>query len=429
MAWFLDPRCSVRQFRKTLSGEDDNLRVIRQNNTHSYNLKMQTFPSAPNTFNSKLIKQHPTINARVVEVTTPHGVFTTPAFMAVGTRAAVNHMTPHDLHNAHSQIILGGNTYHMLCAPGLEVIEHAGGMHKFMGWHAPMLTDSGGFQVWSLSQQGSICTIDENGAHFKHPDTHQVIHLTPQSSIETQKIIGADIMMAFDECTPEGDHAVAVAAMERTHRWLTISKETHLKNPHSAYGHYQALFGIIQGGRYRDLRDQSTQFILDMDMDGIGIGGAGIGSNVEETSEVLQWLRPMLPADKVRYTMGIGFKPQELINVVASGYDIFDCVAPTRNARHGSLYQGKIVKTADNWLKFETGAEGDRILIKKAQYAHDDRPINPDCNCITCTHYSRAYLHFLFKTNARTYYNLACIHNVHMMNAVCDAMRACILAA
>lgn len=382
----------------------------------------------PNAFQSKLIKKHPTTNARVVEMSTPHGKVTTPAFMAVGTRAAVNHMTSHDLRQANSQIILGGNTYHMLCSPGLAVIERAGGMHKFMAWDRPMLTDSGGFQVWSLSQQGSICTINEDGAHFKHPDSKQVIHLTPESSINTQKIIGADIIMAFDECTPEGDHDVALAAMQRTHRWLRISKQTHDKNPYSAYGHYQALFGIIQGGRYQDLRDQSTQFILEMAVDGIAIGGAGIGSNLSETSEVLEWLRPMLPEDKVRYTMGIGLKPQELINVVASGYDIFDCVAPTRNARHGSLYQGKIVHTPDGWVQLEMNEEGDRILIKKAKYAFDETPINKYCQCATCSHYSRAYLHFLFKTNARTYYNLACIHNVHMMNAVCDAMRACILA-
>lgn len=382
-----------------------------------------------NKYHSRLIRQHPTLPARVVEITTQHGTVNTPAFMAVGTRAAVNHMSPQDLHQANSQIILGGNTYHMLCSPGLEVIERAGGMHRFMGWHAPMLTDSGGFQVWSLSQQGSICTIDEDGAHFKHPDTKQIIHLTPHSSIATQKIIGADIIMAFDECTPEGEHAIALAAMQRTHRWLQLSKEAHIKHPYSAYGHYQALFGIIQGGRYRDLRDQSTQFILNMETDGIGIGGAGIGSNLDETSEVLEWLRPQLPENKVRYTMGVGLKPQELINVVASGYDIFDCVAPTRNARHGSLYQGKIVKTKNNWVECVTDEEGDHILIKKTIYAYDDRPINPHCTCHTCQHYSRAYLHFLFKTNARAYCNLACIHNVHMMNAVCDAMRDCIMNA
>ena len=377
-------------------------------------------------FSSTFIKQHLTLPARVMKMTTPHGEVMTPAFMTVGTRAAVNHMTPQDLRQASAQIILGGNTYHMLCAPGMPIIEQAGGMHRFMGWNGPMLTDSGGFQVWSLSQQGAICKIDEDGAHFKHPTTRQVIHLTPHSSITAQKTIGADIIMAFDECTPEGEHAVALAAMERTHRWLRISKETHLQDPRSRYGDYQALFGIIQGGRYRDLREQSTRFILDMDTDGIAVGGAGIGSNCEETSEILEYLRDELPVGKVRYTMGVGLKPRELINIVASGYDIFDCVAPTRNARHGSLYNGQVVKT-DDWVRYEAGEEGDQILIKKAKYATDQRPISEHCQCSTCQQHPRSYLHFLFKTKAPNYAQLACIHNIHNMNAVCDAMREQIL--
>lgn len=378
------------------------------------------------TFQSTLIKKHPRLNARVMEIKTPHGNALTPAFMTVGTRAVVNHMMPSDLRTANSQIILGGNTYHMLCSPGMEVIQRAGGMHKFMGWEHPMLTDSGGFQVWSLSQKGSICTIDHDGAHFKHPDTKQIIHLTPKSSIETQKIIGADIIMAFDECTPDVGYEAALAAVERTHRWLLISKETHDKDPRSAYGHHQALFGIIQGGKYRKLRDQSAEFILNMELDGIAVGGCGMEVNVPETSEVLEWVRPMLPDNKIRYTMGIGMKPQELINVVASGYDIFDCVAPTRNARHGALYHGKIIRT-DDWLYFDSSEENGRILIKKAKYAFDDRPIMEDCTCTTCKNHTRAYLHFLFKTNARAYCHFACVHNVHVMNMVCDTMRECVL--
>jgi queuine tRNA-ribosyltransferase len=379
-----------------------------------------------NTFQSTLIKKHPRLPARVMEIQTPHGKVLTPAFMTVGTRAFVNHMTPQDLHQANSQIILGGNTYHMLCAPGMEVIQHAGGMHPFMGWHGPMLTDSGGFQVWSLSQQGSICTINQDGAYFKHPITRQIIHLTPKSSIDTQKIIGADIIMAFDECTPDTGYEAAAAAVERTHRWLTICKETHAENPCSAYGKRQALFGIIQGGIYKALRDQSTEFVLNMDLDGIAVGGSGMEVNLPETSEILEHIRPMLPENKVRYTMGIGMKPQELINVVASGYDIFDCVAPTRNARHGALYHGKIVKTED-WIYFDSSEENGRILIKKAKYALDDKPIMESCTCTTCQNHTRAYLHFLFKTNAQAYYNLACIHNVHTMNSVCDAMRDCMM--
>ena len=379
----------------------------------------------PASFQTKLLKKHPRLNARVMEMNTAHGKVITPAFMTVGTRAFVNHMTPHDLRLAKSQIILGGNTYHMLCSPGMDIIQHAGGMHAFMGWNGPMLTDSGGFQVWSLSQQSNICKIDHDGAHFKHPITRKMVHLTPQSSIEAQKIIGADIIMAFDECTPDASREVVAAAVERTHHWLTISKEIHLKNPCSAYGYEQALFGIIQGGRYKDLREQSTAFILDMALDGIAVGGCGIEGNVPHTSEILEHIIPMLPENKVRYTMGIGIKPQELINVVASGYDIFDCVAPTRNARHGALFHGKIIKTED-WLYFDTHEEDGRILIKKAKYAYDNKPIMEDCTCTTCQSHTRAYLHFLFKTNARSYCNLASIHNVHLMNQVCEAMRACI---
>lgn len=343
--------------------------------------------------------------------------------MPVGTRAVVNHMTPVDLENAGSQIILGGNTYHMLVSPGMEVIQSAGGMHKFMSWNKPMLTDSGGFQVFSLSKNSKICKIDYHGAHFKHPNSGQVIHLTPESSIEAQKIIGADIIMAFDECTPEnGGRDAALAAMERTHRWLLESKEIFARNPTSAYGLKQALFGIIQGGSFRDLREQSTQFILAADLDGIAIGGEVIGFDMAKTLEVINWVRPNLPENKTRYTMGVGLHPQDLIDVVAQGIDIFDCVAPTRNARHGSLYCGEIVEK-DNWIAFESTEERGRILIKKAQYAKDENPIMANCSCYTCKNYSKAYLHFLFKQQAIAYGHLACIHNIHVMHEVCRRMR------
>lgn len=380
-----------------------------------------------NIFKTELIKQHPTLPARVTQITTPHGDILTPAFMPVGTRAYVNCMTPTDLIHTQSQIILGGNTYHMLCAPGLEIIEHAGGMHRFMGWHGPMLTDSGGFQVFSLSKNGKICKIDEQGAHFKHPVTGQVIHLTPQTSIHAQKIIGADIMMAFDECTPEnGGRVAAVQAMERTHRWLYESIEAHQKHPQSMYGHPQALFGIIQGGSFRDLREQSTQVILAADLAGIAIGGEVIGFDMQKTAEVIQWIRPLLPENKTRYTMGVGLNPQDLIDVVAQGMDIFDCVAPTRNARHGSLYCGTIVEE-NHWLRFVGEDDKGKILIKKSIYARDNRPIMKDCRCYTCQHHTRAYLHFLFKTQSLAYNNLACIHNIHVMQDVCLRMRALIL--
>lgn len=381
-----------------------------------------------NQFSSRLIKASKVTSARVMEITTPHGILTTPTFMPVGTRAFVNHMTPDDLIHAGSQIILGGNTYHMLVNPGMDVIRASGGMHRLMAWNKPMLTDSGGFQVFSLSKNSKICRIDAEGAHFKHPINGKVIHLTPKSSIETQKIIGADIIMAFDECTPEqGGREAALAAMDRTHRWLLESKETYLASPYSAYGYKQALFGIVQGGSFQDLREQSARFIVDADLEGIAIGGEVIGFDMKKTAEVIDWVRPLLPVNKVRYTMGVGLNPQDLIDVVKKGIDLFDCVAPTRNARHGALYHGKVSKTAD-WLEFLSEEKSGRLLIKKAIYAKDDRPILEGCLCYTCLHFSRAYLHFLFKQGSSLYSQLACIHNIFIMQTVCEQLRALILA-
>lgn len=378
-------------------------------------------------FSSKLVKQHKLNNSRVTKITTSHGEILTPAFMPVATKAFANHITSQDLLATGSQIVLGGNTYHMLLAPGMDVIRDIGGMHKFMGWKGPMLTDSGGFQVFSLSKNSKICTIDQEGARFKHPNTGKIIRLSPEISIQTQKIIGADIIMAFDECTPDdGNKETAINAMERTHRWLLTSKETHEKSPYSEYGYKQALFGIIQGSSFRDLREKSTEFIVGLDLDGIALGGEVIGFDIAQTCEIINWVLPMLPPNKTRYSMGVGLNPQDLIDVSKHGFDIFDCVAPTRNARHGSLYCGKIVKK-DNWIAFENTAEKGSLLIKKSIYKNDDKPIMEDCDCYTCKNFSRAYIHYLFKTKSMLYGNLACIHNVHVMQDVCAEMRKCIL--
>lgn len=381
-----------------------------------------------NQFKSELVKKHANLPARVMRMSTPHGEVLTPHFMPVGTRAMLNYVTTDDLKANGSQIILGGNTYHMLVNPGMETIESIGGMHKFMAWDKAMLTDSGGFQVFSLSKKGSICIIDDKGAHFKHPVTGKIIHLNSKTSIQAQKIIGADIIMAFDECTPEtGGREAAEAALDRTHRWLLESIEEHQRQPNNAYGSRQALFGIIQGGSFRDLRDKSTEFILQQDLDGIGIGGEVIGFDMPKTCEIVDWIRPMLPDHKIRYTMGVGLGPQDLIDVVEKGVDVFDCVAPTRNARHGTLYHGRIVEK-DGWLKFESDDNRGRILIKKSMYARDETPIMDDCTCYTCQKYTRAYLHYLFKDNLMAYYHLASIHNIHMMQDVCTRMRDLIMA-
>lgn len=379
-----------------------------------------------NTFKSKVLKSHAHSNARSLKVTTPHGNFLTPCFMPVATRAYVNCMSSENLLEAGSQIILGGNTYHMLLNPGMEFIHHSSGMHSLMGWQKPMLTDSGGFQVFSLSKNSKICKIDESGGHFKHPNTGKVIHMTPEVSIKTQKTIGADIIMAFDQCTPEtGYKHDAIKAMERTHRWLLESIEAHQKQALSDYGNQQALFGIIQGGSYRDLREQSAEFILKQNLDGIAIGGETIGFDMPKTCEIIDWLRDELPKDKVRYTMGVGLSPQDLIDVVHAGIDIFDCVAPTRNARHGALYSGYFIEQ-NHWLKFESDYKKGRLHIKKAEFAHDEKPIMQDCDCYTCQHHTRAYLHFLFKSNSPLYANLASIHNIRVMHKACELMQALI---
>lgn len=377
-------------------------------------------------FACEVLYRHAHTKARVTRVTTAHGEFTTPVFMPVGTRAGVNNMTPCELHASNSQIILGGNTYHMLCAPGMDVIQRAGGMHRLMGWFGPMLTDSGGFQVFSLSKNKEICSIDEIGAHFTIPGSNRLIHMTPEMSLETQKIIGADIIMAFDQCTPSAANRDEVRhIMTRTHRWLGQSMRYHQAHPTSVYGYPQALFGIVQGGVYEDLRRESAQFVAGMNTDGIAIGGETVGFDMAATVEIIRWVWPFLSEKKPRYTMGVGMSPQDLFDVVAEGIDMFDCVAPTRNARHGALYCGEIVPHG-HWLRFESDYEGARIQIKKACFARDDSPIMPGCDCATCAQYSRSFLHHLFKQKSNLFTALASIHNIHVLQTVCARMRALI---
>ncbi|EKD75363.1 MAG: hypothetical protein ACD_44C00152G0002 [uncultured bacterium] len=370
-------------------------------------------------FKTEILKTSSSNAARIVKVSTSHGEFTTPAFMPVGTRAFVNYLTPKDLINAGAEIILGGNTYHMLLSPGLETIQALGGMHKMMNWSGPLLTDSGGYQVFSLQNK----KIDEEGVCFSHPITGRCIHMTPTSSLHAQKIIGADIIMAFDQCTPDTeDKTLVKTAMERTHRWLLTSKQFHDDHPTSIYGHAQALFGIIQGSYFKDLRQASAEFVASLNLDGVAIGGETIGYHMGKTKEILDWLQAYLPHDKLRYTMGVGLSPQDLIDVVAQGIDMFDCVAPTRNARHGSLYHGYFMQK-DNWIEFESEFENARIQIKKSHFSKDNRPILEGCLCYTCTHYSRGYLHYLFKLKSQAFNHLACIHNIHLMQLTCVKLR------
>ena len=355
--------------------------------------------------------------ARTGVIHTDHGDIETPVFMPVGTQATVKSLDSNDLENLDAQIILA-NTYHLHLRPGEDLIAEFGGLHKFMNWNHPILTDSGGFQVFSLGQgkNGDEQTehvakvkIDDDGVTFHSHIDGSIHRFTPESAIEIQHKLGADIIMAFDECTPDdADYKYTREAMERTHAWAERCIDAHrtctLAHLHTCK---QFLFGIIQGANHKDLRQESARFISSLPFDGIAIGGESIGFNMSATKKILDWVNPIIPKDKPRYTMGVGFSPSDLFEVVERGVDMFDCVAPTRMARNGSLFCHP---------ERPEGAEGSlsyRINILNAKYRDDQLPIDPTCTCSTCKNYSRAYLNHLFKAEELLAYRLATIHNLH----------------
>lgn len=353
--------------------------------------------------------------ARLGVMHTNHGDVQTPCFMPVGTQATVKALDGRDLHELDAQIILG-NTYHLHLRPGEDTIATLGGVHQFMHWNRPMLTDSGGFQVFSLglpsnkkdannnSEHSKLTSIDENGVTFRSHIDGSTHRFDPATSIMIQKKLGADIIMTFDECTPDkADALYARGALERTHRWAKESLDAFQTIPQQ-YKHRQFLFGIIQGANHDELRLESTKFISSLPFDGIAVGGESIGYNMEATRRTLELIEPHLPEDRPRYTMGVGSSPVDLFDVVERGIDMFDCVAPTRLARNGALYS----HTAGADKKF-------RINIDNAQYATDTTPIEVGCTCFTCTNHTRAYLHHLFDAEELLAYRLASIHNVHFM--------------
>jgi len=365
---------------------------------------------------------------------TAHGDIETPIFMPVGTKATVKALDTNDLEKIGAQIILG-NTYHLHLRPGEDLIDTFGGLHTFMNWNKPILTDSGGFQVFSLGDvrntkntklrnigdantekhaHQSMVAIDEDGVTFRSYIDGSEHRFTPEEAIRIQHKIGADIIMAFDECTPDtASLRYAKEAMERTHRWAARCIDEHKKDSHH-HGYEQFLFGIIQGGNHSVLRIESATAITGMDFDGIAIGGESIGYNMEATKEILNTLLPLLPEDKPRYTMGVGFSPMDLFEVVERGIDMFDCVAPTRMARNGNVYVHKHI------------SEKYRIDITNAKYREDKTPIDHDCLCYTCTHHSRAYLHHLFRENEILAQRLATIHNLHFFLSLMTDIREAI---
>ena len=330
---------------------------------------------------------------------TPHGDVETPMFMPVGTQATVKSMTPEELKEIGSQIILS-NTYHLYMRPGHDLVKEAGGLHKFMNWDRPILTDSGGFQVFSL---GPLRKITEEGVHFRSHIDGSKHFISPEKAMEIQNALGSDIMMAFDECAPyPADREYVKNSLERTTRWLKRCKEAH-KNTEN-----QALFGIIQGGMYKDLREQSAKEILELDLPGYAVGGLSVGEPKELMYEVLDYTVPLMPEDKPRYLMGVG-SPDDLLEGVIRGIDMFDCVLPTRIARHGAVMTS-------------TG----KLNMRNKQYEYDLSPLDPSCDCPTCKNFSRAYIRHLLKAKEMLGLRLLVTHNLYFYNKMMEEIREAI---
>ena len=338
--------------------------------------------------------------ARRGRITFPRGTIETPTFMPVGTYGTVKGMTPASVEEIGAEIILG-NTFHLWLRPGPEVIEAHGDLHDFAQWHKPILTDSGGFQVFSL---GETRKITEQGVHFRSPVDGSKVFMGPEESMAVQRSLGSDIVMIFDECTPyPATHDEARRSMEMSLRWAQRSRDAHGDSP-------SALFGIIQGGMYPDLREASLKGLGDIGFDGYAIGGLSVGEPKEEMIKVLDYLPEWMPADKPRYLMGVG-KPEDLVEGVRRGVDMFDCVMPTRNARNGHLF------TAEGTVK-----------IRNAKHRHDTRPLEDDCDCYTCQNFSRGYLHHLDRCGEMLGSMLNTIHNLRHYQRVMAGLRGAIEA-
>ncbi|MEC6749037.1 tRNA guanosine(34) transglycosylase Tgt [Marinilactibacillus sp. XAAS-LB27] len=335
-----------------------------------------------------LEKKEKHTGARLGKIETPHGTFETPMFMPVGTLASVKTIAPEELEEMGAGIILS-NTYHLWLRPGEDIVEEAGGLHEFMQWDKGILTDSGGFQVFSLSDMRDI---KEEGVHFRSHLDGSKLFLSPEKAIQIQNSLGSDIMMSFDECPPfDESYDYVKKSVERTSRWAERGLEAH-KN----YDR-QGLFGIVQGAGFEDLRKQSAKDLVSMDFSGYSIGGLSVGEPKKEMYRVLDFTTPLLPEDKPRYLMGVG-TPDALIEGVMRGVDMFDCVLPTRIARNGTTMTSK-----------------GRVVIKNAQYARDFGPLDDKCNCYTCRNYSRAYIRHLIKSDETFGLRLTSYHNLYFL--------------
>ena len=348
----------------------------------------------------RLIKKDKRTGARLGEIITPHGTFPTPMFMPVGTLATVKSIAPEELEEMGASIVLS-NTYHLWLRPGEDIVEEAGGLHKFMNWDKGILTDSGGFQVFSLSD---MRRIEEEGVHFRNHLNGSKMFLSPEKAINIQNKLGPDIMMSFDECPPfDESYDYVKKSIERTSRWAERGLKAHA-NPDR-----QGLFGIIQGAGFKDLRQQSARDLVSMDFPGYSIGGLSVGEPKSEMNRVLEFTTPLIPEDKPRYLMGVG-TPDSFFDAVIRGVDMFDCVLPTRIARNGTCMTHK-----------------GRVVIKNAKYERDFGPLDDQCNCYTCRNYSRAYIRHLFKADETFGMRLTSYHNLYFLLEVMRKIRQAIL--
>ncbi len=350
-------------------------------------------------FRYELIKEDKHTNARLGRFHTPHGSFDTPVFMPVGTQATVKALTPKNLEEIKAQIILS-NTYHLYLRPGHDLVKEAGGLHNFMNWNRPILTDSGGFQVFSLSD---LRKITEEGVTFRSHLDGSSHFFSPEQAINIQNALGADIIMAFDECIPyPADHDYTDRSVDRTIRWLDRCIKAHNRDD-------QALFGIIQGGMYEDLRLKSTLETLAFDLHGYGIGGLSVGEPKDLMYQMLDVIMPHMPKNKPRYLMGVG-SPDCLLEGVIRGVDMFDCVLPTRIARNGTSLTSR-----------------GRVVVRNASYERDFTPLDPDCDCYTCQNFTKAYLRHLIKANEILASTLLSIHNLRFLIKLMEEVKMAIL--
>ena len=414
-------------------------------------------------FAFKLLHQDKSTRARIGEIHTPHGVIETPAFVPVGTQATVKSLTPDDLESLGVELFFV-NTYHAYLRPGIDVINKFGGLHQFMNWQRPLITDSGGFQVFSLGAKkfvniaisesavldrekftkklskkeavaetifsddyrpvGELVKIDEDGVTFTSHWDGSKHRFTPEISMQLQWQLGSDIHIAFDECPPfPTTHEYAKAANERTHRWAKRSLEEHVKIQNSKLktqndnskikNKFQALYGVVQGSVYKDLRVESAKTITGMDFDGIAIGGVAVGESKKEMRDVCDWVMPYLPEKKPRHLLGVG-EIDDIFDIIERGIDTFDCVQPTRFARMGRLYISS---------KFNGQCSKMEMDITKKLFAYHTNPVDPACSCYTCKHFSRAYLHHLFRVRELLAYRLATIHNLHFVLELVQQIR------